>query len=102
MSCVGVAGMDGERQAGQSRGADMGAEAGLLHVARGAVVEVVEAGLADADDLGMAGQCGDVLGCRDRFLRRVVRVDADGAPEVRLRFGDRRQAAATAPAWCRW
>ena len=31
---VGVAGMDGQRQAGQPGGADMGAEIVLLHVAR--------------------------------------------------------------------
>ena len=48
-----------------------------------AVVEVVQAGLADADDPGMAGHGGDVLRRRDRRFGGVVRMDADGAPEVR-------------------
>ena len=52
---VGVAGVDGEGQAGQAGSADVGAEVGLLHVAGGAVVEVVQAGLADADDPGVGG-----------------------------------------------
>ena len=43
--------------------------------------------------LRMAGQGGDILWRRDRFLRRVMRMDADGAPEVRLRRRDRRQAS---------
>ena len=83
--------------AGQAGGADMGTEVRLLHVARRAVVEIVQAGLADADDPGMLRQRGDVLGRRDRRLGRVVRMDADGAPEIRLGLGHRRQACATAP-----
>ena len=99
---VGVARMDGQRQPGQAGGADVGAEVLLLHVARGAVVEVVEAGLADADHPRMLGQRGDGFGVGNRRFRGVVRMDADGAPEVGLRLGQRRKALRTAPAWCRW
>ena len=74
----------------------------LLHVAGGAVVEVVQAGLADADDPRVGGQRGEGFGRGDRRLGGVVRVDADGAPEVRVRLGHGRQACGTAPAWCRW
>ena len=99
---VGVAGMDGQRHAGQPGGADMGAEILLLHVARGAVVEVVQAGFADADDLRVVRHLGQGFRRRDRRFRGVVRMHADGAPEVRVRLGHGRQAGGLRRAWCRW
>ena len=50
---IGIAGMDAERHAGQTRRPDMGAERRLLHVARCRSVEIVQAGFSDADDLRM-------------------------------------------------
>ena len=50
---VGVAGVDDQRQAGLARRLDVLAENVLLDVARAVFVEIVEAGLADADDLRM-------------------------------------------------
>src|SRR3546814_10893463 len=69
-----IAGMDDHRQAGLAGGRDMGKEAALLGVTVAVVVEIVEAGLADADHLRVAGQrhefCrGHKIGrasCRDR------------------------------------
>ena len=55
-----LAGVDDERQTGLARGCDMIAEAALLRVARAVIVVVVEAGLPDRDDLGMARTRDDV------------------------------------------
>ena len=82
-----LAGMDAQRQAGQARGADVAAEILGLRVARGLVVEVVQAGFADADDARVVGLGGDLLGRRQRALAGVVRVDADGAPDLGVALG---------------
>ncbi len=89
---VRVAGVDGERQSRQSGGANMGPEAGLLHVARRSIVEIVQAGFADADDPLVAGERGDGFGRRDRRFGRMVRMHAYGTPEIGLRFDHRRQS----------
>ena len=51
---VGLARMDDQRQSGLARRRDVVAEALLLRVARAVVVVIVEPGLADRHDLGMA------------------------------------------------
>jgi len=79
---VGVAGMDGERQAGQRRRPHMGAETGLLHRARRLVVEIVQAGLADADAAPVPRQLGDRFCFRNRKFGGVVRVSSDRAPDL--------------------
>ncbi len=46
---------------------------------RGVLVVVVEARLADADDLGVFGVAGEIDGGDVQFLMRVVGMRADGA-----------------------
>ena len=50
---IGIPAMDDERQAREPRRLDMPAEDLLLPLARAVLIEVIEPGLADADDLGM-------------------------------------------------
>ena len=99
---ISVAGMDRQRQAGQAGGTDMSAEIVLLHIPRRAVVEVVQAGFADADDLRMLGQRGERLRRRDLGLRGVVRMDPDGAPDIWRGFPPISVRWRTARWWCRW
>ena len=88
---VGLAGMDDERQSGLARGGDMGAKAPLLRFARRIVVMIVEAGLAERDDLGRA-RARDEIGRGDvRLLMRVMRMGADRAIDVGKAFRDRQQ-----------
>src|SRR5260221_7621601 len=72
---VGVPAVDDERQAGQARRRDMGLEHRALLVARAMVVVEVEAGLANADDLGMARPLDEVGGRGRRLVGRLVRMD---------------------------
>ena len=81
MSASAVAGVDDEREVGEAGGADVAAERFLLLVAGGFLVEVVEAGLADGDDFGMAAQGDDGVGFGERVFADAVGVDADGAPD---------------------
>ena len=85
---VGVAGMNHQRQAGFPGRGDMGAEAGLLAVARTVIVVVVEAGLAEADDLRMAGQGDQRRRVGFGLPAGLVGMNADGAPDVVVCLGD--------------
>ena len=89
VSRVGIAGVDDQRQAGLARRRDMGAEALGLLVARAVLVVEVEPGLADADDLGMARRLDQAVGRALPLLLRLVRMDADRAPDVVVALGDR-------------
>ena len=87
---VGLARMDDQRQAGLARRGDMGAEALLLRVARRVVVVIVEAGLADRDDLRMA-RARDQVGRASTSSSScgVMRMRADRAVDVGKALGDR-------------
>ena len=80
---VAVARMDHQRQAGFARRGNVLAEALLLRVARAVVVVIVEAGLADGDDFRMFGQRDQRLGVDVGLFRRVMRMGADRAEDVR-------------------
>ena len=84
--------MDDERDIGQARGPDMRAERGLLHVPWRAIIEVIQPQLANSNHLGVVRQSSEFLRFGHRLLCRVVRMDADRAPEVLLRSDYRRQA----------
>ena len=88
VSAIGVARMHDQRQAGLARRGDMGAEALLLLVARAVLVVEIEAGLADADDLGMARRLDQAVGRALPLLLGLVRMDADRAPDVVVALGD--------------
>ena len=79
---VGVAGVDDQRQAGRAGGRDVGAKARGLPVARGKVVEIVEAALADGDDAGVSGELEQRCRVVEALLAGLVRVDADGAEHL--------------------
>src|SRR3712207_5747729 len=83
-------GMDDQWQVGGAGSPDVPAKALLLRLARGLVIEVVEARLADADDPRMVGERHD---CLDRGqpvpLAGIVRVDTDRAPDIRETLGER-------------
>src|SRR3546814_837315 len=49
---------------------------------------MVEAGLADADDLGVSGQVDEPAGCVRRLAGRFVWMYADGAPDFVIRFSN--------------
>ncbi len=74
---IGIAGMDHERQTGIARGGNVGAKPLRLRVARGFVVEVIEASLADRNDLGMAGEFFKITYSYVQFLMRIMRMRAD-------------------------
>ena len=74
-----LAGMDGEWQASDLRRADMVAEILGLSLARGLVIEVIQAAFAKPDDARMVGQCGERLRPRQFPLPGIMRVDANGA-----------------------
>lgn len=76
--------MDGDRDTSVTGRADMGAEAGLLHLMRRGFVKVVQPGLADANHLRVARHCHKISGFRDGLLMGVLRVDADAAPQARM------------------
>ena len=57
-----------------------------LHLARRLVVEVVEPALADADDARMVGQRHHLGRAACPPLPGIVRMDADGAPDIREAF----------------
>jgi len=58
------------------------AERFLLDAARRAVIEIIQAGFADSDHPGFRGKGSNVLFLRHLFFASVVRVGADGAPDV--------------------
>src|SRR5512142_3510301 len=66
----------------------MDSKVGNLQGARTVLVKVVESGLTDADHLGMAGCGNKQIGSVEQLLLRLVRMNADGAPDVGKAFGD--------------
>ncbi len=50
---IGIARMDADRQAGQAGGPYLTAERLLLHVARRAIIEIIQPGLADTNHARM-------------------------------------------------
>ena len=82
------AGMDDERQAGFPRGGGVRPEQLRLARPRAVVVVEIEAGLADADDLGVAGAVEDGGAIGVGLRCRLVRMDPDRAPDVRISLGD--------------
>src|SRR3546814_1902219 len=64
------------------------AETALLVRPRAVLVIIVEAGLADADDLGVSGQVDEPAGCVRRLAGRFVWMYADGAPDFVIRFSN--------------
>ena len=85
---VSISRVDDQGDLGQTGGPDVRAEHRLLYIPRRAIIKVIEARLADPDHLWVVRQFRDPHGVGNRFLRCVVRMDADRAPEVRLHGGD--------------
>src|SRR6185437_14662887 len=79
---IGVAGVDDERQAGLARRAAMGAEQRLLLGPRAVLVIEIEPALADPHHLGMLRQRNEPGNAWVRLRGRLMRVDADRAPDV--------------------
>ena len=74
---VGRARVDDQRQADFAGQADLGDERTHLRFGSGVLAEVVQAALADRDDLGMVGKSTDPFVIPARELVGIVRVDAD-------------------------
>src|SRR5665213_570288 len=72
-----------------ARGPGVNAEGIFLLGARTVVVMEVEAAFADADHLGVAGQVDELLDGDPLLRRRLVRMNADRAPDVGIGLGDR-------------
>src|SRR4051794_13456300 len=85
---VGVAGMDHQRQADCARGRDMRAKTTFLRLARAVLVEVVQPGLAQRNDLWMLRQLNQLFSRNTVFLVCMVRMGADGAIDVRKTLRD--------------
>ena len=79
---VGLARVDLERQPGLARGGDVAAEAFGLRLGRRVLVVVVEARLADGDDLRVLREAHDLVGRMSQLLVRVVGMRADRAIDV--------------------
>src|SRR6185312_7039431 len=84
---IGVAGVNDERYARLVRRGDMGAKARFLLGARAMLIVEIEPGLADADHLGIARKPNEGIARDVGFLRRLVRVNADRAPDIAVAFG---------------
>src|SRR3546814_4658087 len=61
---------------------DMGAEAALLPFPVAMVVIIIQAGLSYADDARMGCALDQLRGIDMRMLVRLMRMDADGRPDV--------------------
>ena len=84
--------MNDQRQPRLPRGGDVVAKALLLRLARAVVVEVVEARLADGDDLGMRGEAHDLLDGNVELLVGIVGMRADRAEDVGDALGNLQQS----------
>jgi hypothetical protein len=85
---VGLARMDHQRQPGFARRGDVVAEAAFLRLARAVVVVIVEPGLTDRHDLGMA-RARHQIGRGDvELLVGAVRMGADRTVDVRESLRD--------------
>src|SRR6266702_567213 len=88
---VGLAGVDHQRQAGGTSRGNVGTKAPRLRLRRAVVVEIIEPGFTERDDLGMLRQ-RDQLVRRDAVLLiRVMRMGADRAIDVIIALSDREQ-----------
>ena len=76
--------MNDQRQAGFAGRGDVCPEAGFLQFPGAVVVVVIQPGLADPDDLGVRRTADEVLDRDDGFFLRLMRVNADGAPDIRV------------------
>src|SRR5262249_25018250 len=85
---VGLAGMDHKRKPGLTRSRDMGVEALLLIRPWAIVVMKVETCLSDRHHFGMAGELHEVGDCNVHLLGRIVRMCANRAENVVVRFGN--------------
>lgn len=84
-----IAGMDGQRQAGHLRRADMDTEILRLNIARCLVIEIVEPGFADADHARMQRHLGDRLRAgHARLATGIVRMHADAGEHAGIALGD--------------
>src|SRR5260221_7513108 len=66
----------------------MGAEAFDLFVPRAVLIVEIEPGLADAHDLGMLRGLDEAIGRALSLLLRLVRMNADRAPDVVMALGN--------------
>ena len=89
---VGVARVDDERQVELASQRDLPAKDALSHVARRAVIVIVEARLADAYAFRMPGEGAHGVEVLRPLPRRLVRMGADGEEDVVVALGDRGDA----------
>src|SRR5260221_4302225 len=78
----GIAAMDDQWQARETRRIDMRAKYLALALPRTVLVVVIETGLTDADHLGIAGEFHQPGGVGVRLACRLMRVDANRAPHI--------------------
>src|SRR5205085_7090167 len=83
-----LAGVDDQRQARLARGGDMGAEGGALPLPVAMVVIIIEPGLADPDHPLMRRPLDEKRRIDVRMLVRLMGMDADRGPDVRLPLRD--------------
>ena len=81
--------MDDERQPGLACSRDVIAEAALLRITRAVIVVIIEARLADRDDLRMARARDDGRRVELKLFVRVVWMRADRAVHIGEALGDR-------------
>ena len=74
--------MDHERQPGLARRRDICAEDALLHVARRAIIVIIEPGLADADAFRMRRERDDLVGRDVSLLGRMMRMGPDREEDI--------------------
>ena len=82
--------MHDQWQSGFPRRLDMQSKGFLLQLARRMLVEIIEAGLANADNFGMRGQFDEL--CRRYFIAltfRLMRMNTDGAMNIVILLRDR-------------
>src|SRR5258708_9540803 len=85
---IGIAGVDDERQASLARRRAMGAEERFLPRPRAVLVIEIEPALADPHHLLMLRQRNEPGDAWVFLARRLMRVDADRAPDIRIALGD--------------
>src|SRR5208337_5018038 len=82
-----IAAMDDDGELGGVREFHLLAEDALLNVARGVIVEVVQADLSPGDDFGMLGKLGQSVEMRRGDFLRLVGMDADRGVDPVVGFG---------------
>ena len=85
---IGVPCVDDQWQPRLTRRGDMGAKAFDLLGARTVLIVEIEPGFADADDLGMVRGLDQPVGGALPLLLRLVRMNADRAPDVAVTLGN--------------